>query len=336
MQFHHLLASMGLYGLPPLRSDQIRLLRVGLEDDGTIRCTITIHGLCDRPQNFSALSYTWGPCQRGACNFRRPVSSTASSRVALCNNERENVTENLYDFLYQWGSSHDWSAYLWIDAICIDQHNISERSHQVNIMGQIYTAARQVLIWLGPDYESTSSAFELMGTLVSLTSDGKAALNCHDVSTHNANPSWTWKDGKHCQSSLAELGSAVPGSFKKQSLQVLPFLCVDHEPRHGMLFRASQVFLPLVLGRTSSRIQGTSKTIRLSGTTPRLVLRLSGQHGKGLTRIASCTHSFVLARQYVKTRATKCTLSFVLVVQTSSRTTIAPSPKYTLPLQSTY
>lgn len=38
---------------------------------------------------------------------------------------------------------------LWIDAICIDQGNLLERNHQVNLMKDIYASARQVLIWLG-------------------------------------------------------------------------------------------------------------------------------------------------------------------------------------------
>jgi hypothetical protein len=51
----------------------------------------------------------------------------------------------------------------------------------------MYSAASQVLIWLGPKDESTSDAFELVNTLGLPSSDNKAALNCHDVSTYNAN-----------------------------------------------------------------------------------------------------------------------------------------------------
>ncbi|KAK4495933.1 hypothetical protein PRZ48_013201 [Zasmidium cellare] len=41
---------------------------------------------------------------------------------------------------------------LWIDAVCIDQHDTkSEKAHQVNMMGDIYSRAESVLIWLGPD-----------------------------------------------------------------------------------------------------------------------------------------------------------------------------------------
>lgn len=38
---------------------------------------------------------------------------------------------------------------LWVDAICIDQTNESERNHQVNQMGDVYSQATQVLVWLG-------------------------------------------------------------------------------------------------------------------------------------------------------------------------------------------
>jgi hypothetical protein len=38
---------------------------------------------------------------------------------------------------------------LWVDAVCIDQNNTAERSAQVAIMGEIYSAATQVVIRLG-------------------------------------------------------------------------------------------------------------------------------------------------------------------------------------------
>lgn len=37
----------------------------------------------------------------------------------------------------------------WIDAICIDQANLQERSHQVNMMGDIYSLPERVIVWLG-------------------------------------------------------------------------------------------------------------------------------------------------------------------------------------------
>jgi hypothetical protein len=40
---------------------------------------------------------------------------------------------------------------VWIDQICIDQKSLAERSAQVKLMGEIYTRAANVLVWLGAD-----------------------------------------------------------------------------------------------------------------------------------------------------------------------------------------
>jgi hypothetical protein len=40
-------------------------------------------------------------------------------------------------------------GYFWIDAICINQNNDEEKSHQVNHMKDIYTNAIAVIVWLG-------------------------------------------------------------------------------------------------------------------------------------------------------------------------------------------
>jgi hypothetical protein len=38
---------------------------------------------------------------------------------------------------------------LWIDAICINQQDITEHEQQVGIMGDIYRNAKQTPVWLG-------------------------------------------------------------------------------------------------------------------------------------------------------------------------------------------
>ena len=40
---------------------------------------------------------------------------------------------------------------LWADAICIDQANTGEQSHQVAMMSDIYRMATKVVVWLGPE-----------------------------------------------------------------------------------------------------------------------------------------------------------------------------------------
>lgn len=179
---------MGLYDIPPLRENQIRLLRVKLDDIDQIQCSVSIHGLSDGILEYSALSYTWGPCQPRDSDSCGLLASIKAPKRILCNNQEVDVTENLHDFLCHWSSNYDSSTYIWIDAICIDQRNVNEQSHQVNIMGQIYTAASQVLVWLGPDDDSTSHAFALIKGLSSLTPEARAMLRSHEVSDLNANP----------------------------------------------------------------------------------------------------------------------------------------------------
>jgi hypothetical protein len=39
-------------------------------------------------------------------------------------------------------------AYWWIDAICINQHDLEELSQQVSIMINIYSASSYVTVWI--------------------------------------------------------------------------------------------------------------------------------------------------------------------------------------------
>ena len=91
---------------------------------------------------FEALSYMWG-------------ASHPRKRIRV-EGEDLHVRPNLFNFLKCFQilrqSLVTKRTYLWIDAICINQENIDERSAQVQIMGDVYRKASLVLIWLGkPD-----------------------------------------------------------------------------------------------------------------------------------------------------------------------------------------
>ena len=50
---------------------------------------------------------------------------------------------------------------VWTDAICINQQDNAEKSHQVPLMGSIYSLAKRVVVWLGQgDVQQTRRAFE--------------------------------------------------------------------------------------------------------------------------------------------------------------------------------
>lgn len=56
----------------------------------------------------------------------------------------------------------DRSRTMWIDAVCIDQNNPSERNHQVQMMSRIYTRSDEVCIWLGDSDDSSKLAIDFI------------------------------------------------------------------------------------------------------------------------------------------------------------------------------
>ncbi|KAF3037087.1 hypothetical protein E8E12_004837 [Didymella heteroderae] len=72
------------------------------------------------------------------------------SRQILINGELYNVGQNLFDFLDSYRlTKAPQSQFLWIDAICIAQEDVQERNHQVMQMGEIFSTAGFVYVWLG-------------------------------------------------------------------------------------------------------------------------------------------------------------------------------------------
>jgi hypothetical protein len=65
-----------------------------------------------------------------------------------------------------WALKHlrypDRDRTLWIDAICIDQLNVDEKNHQVQMMSQIYSYAIRVCIWLGLDDVESNRAIRFI------------------------------------------------------------------------------------------------------------------------------------------------------------------------------
>lgn len=73
-------------------------------------------------------------------------------RTIEINGKAFEVRINLHDFLTTYrarpSSSSTW---LWIDQLCIDQSNLTERGRQVLLMARIYPSAGETFIWLGLD-----------------------------------------------------------------------------------------------------------------------------------------------------------------------------------------
>ncbi|KAI1497455.1 heterokaryon incompatibility protein-domain-containing protein [Biscogniauxia marginata] len=139
---------------------EIRLIRISYtsEDsttdaDGSLApLALTLHtaSLDDPSLHYFALSYVWGngndtvPITVGGA----PFFATRNLVVAL------RVCRGVL------GSAPD--LYLWVDAVCINQRDVSERNEQVGLMGRIYRQTRKVLVWLGPGDDRVRAIFAFM------------------------------------------------------------------------------------------------------------------------------------------------------------------------------
>src|SRR5690242_939239 len=117
---------------------QIRLLHLKPSPQRRhgIVCQFSIISLSAGGQHcdYEALSYAWG----------EPVLD----RAVQLGGHQFAVTANLLSILRELRYANK-SRVIWVDAICIDQHNILERSHQVSRMNDIYSQASNVVVWLG-------------------------------------------------------------------------------------------------------------------------------------------------------------------------------------------
>ncbi|KAL6711776.1 hypothetical protein ACN47E_002819 [Coniothyrium glycines] len=89
----------------------------------------------DDPPPYRCLSYMWG--------------TETELREVLVNGQKLCVRKNLYEYLC--ATRGHFATLLWVDAVCINQEDDTEKSHQVQRMGKIYRQAVGVQIWLGSE-----------------------------------------------------------------------------------------------------------------------------------------------------------------------------------------
>ncbi|KAI1455192.1 heterokaryon incompatibility protein-domain-containing protein [Annulohypoxylon moriforme] len=106
-----------------------------------LECSLRVKRL-DETLNYQALSYAWG--------------SLNTSGSILIGGARKEITANLEKTLKHLRREKD-DVVLWVDAVCIDQENMSERQAQVQIMRDIFSNATSVLAFLGDGWTHFTS-----------------------------------------------------------------------------------------------------------------------------------------------------------------------------------
>lgn len=142
---------MALYQRLDATHSTIRLLKIlptDDEDGAPIQCTLQEMDL-DGDLTYIALSYTWG--------------SAALLRSIWIDGSETMVTENLESALRHLRPAHIGTN-IWIDALCINQADISEKEAQVGRMDRIYTRAKMCIAWLGPSCGGSTMAIRALRT----------------------------------------------------------------------------------------------------------------------------------------------------------------------------
>lgn len=147
----------------------LRLLRLHGSESlyAPVHCSIEVTALDDpKASTYEALSYTWADLDGDKRNCM-PVFIGPRYQVLL-------VTRNCHSALRSLRTRHD--RVVWVDAICINQHDPLERQFQVGLMPEIYTSAARVLVYLGEGRNSSEKAMRLVAAHPTSDEDGREAL----------------------------------------------------------------------------------------------------------------------------------------------------------------
>ncbi|OAL44803.1 hypothetical protein IQ07DRAFT_592082 [Pyrenochaeta sp. DS3sAY3a] len=205
----------------------IRLIHVlsTLSDCGHIQCVISHATVSEAIEGYTCLSYRWG--------------DTSATRQILINGKLFGVRQNLYDFLHAVytrasNENREMCGPYWIDALSINQANTVERNHQVSQMGEVFSNAMEVILWLGampPSLSSlvpiihnaSNSSYDEMGTVIS----NKKILNKHIIENQYWGRAWVTQEVVLARKVVVWLGYNMI-DFKSMINGLKYFYLVDH------------------------------------------------------------------------------------------------------------
>ncbi|KAK0634454.1 heterokaryon incompatibility protein-domain-containing protein [Bombardia bombarda] len=139
---------------------QIRLLKLEPgEAADPIQCSLVPISLLNAI-DYESLSYCWG--------------DPAATNTISCHDGRQYGTLGIAAHLHAAlvGLRHkDKPRTLWIDAICINQHDMAEKAIQIGLMSRIYSQAMRVVVWLDEAGADISNLDRFIDKALELTPD---------------------------------------------------------------------------------------------------------------------------------------------------------------------
>ncbi|KAK4888574.1 hypothetical protein LTR27_012526 [Elasticomyces elasticus] len=134
-----------VYPVLNAKDRQIRLLTFGCNDNGQISGNFTVVSL-DQPPQYTALSYLWG--------------SETPDCLMWIDGRPFWVRPGLFAYLQLAAAENTVGEGIFIDAICINQADVAEKSSQIALMGSVYEIAFQVTSWFGDGGQRVSRLVE--------------------------------------------------------------------------------------------------------------------------------------------------------------------------------
>lgn len=133
--------------------NQIRLFKLDPCRTGDKITGSFLYAYIEECPSYTALSYAWG-------------DDVAAGTIRVGRNDNLDtdlgVADNLLRFLRVQSRMITKPKFFWIDAICINQEDLSERNHQVGLMKLIYTNASDVYVWLGGEADDSKIAMSFL------------------------------------------------------------------------------------------------------------------------------------------------------------------------------
>ncbi|KAF7898959.1 uncharacterized protein EAF01_008172 [Botrytis porri] len=138
------------YSKSPLDSKSIRLLGSMPDEDLTAQIHFRLHNYSLRKSDrgihlYEALSYVW--------------VSPESPKVVYINNHSLSITANLYTALLHL-RYRSFERIIWVDSICINQEDNTEKSHQIQLIAKIIGQANRVIVYLDDAADGSNQALE--------------------------------------------------------------------------------------------------------------------------------------------------------------------------------
>ncbi|KAG6361118.1 hypothetical protein INS49_009342 [Diaporthe citri] len=138
---------------PIKQRSEMRLLKIQPgEADDPIRGELVIVST-NSQENYDAVSYTWADQTGDATRcFRAFIGIGYVSITRSCQEVLQRIRRRLC------------TKYVWIDSLCVDQDNLQERGHQVQLMPRIDTRAKKTYVYFGPTTSKDESILEALAT----------------------------------------------------------------------------------------------------------------------------------------------------------------------------